>query len=299
MLYVWVILYVICAHVIVPRPDSFRSEWLWEIRVGWLSVRTLWGPSKHLPGQMSLLVCLDSETWLWQMHKPLKGCFSSATPSGACQDLGHWQMCEESHWKHGSFILSTADNSQMLTTGHKEPLTPRPLVLTKLCCDLSCFALTKKREREREWEKTKTNKTAIYVCHTDTHARKSNTNTVASCFCCGVSCFSTVASAQFHFSSLHHATLSQPPCNVNVGKLFKTVLSVWVVTLLFTFPCSVNWSFGIDTNNFCTRSIVKQSICFQSASWGFISPADDRLGVGVSTKEKNNLALAPCNNLVF
>lgn len=146
--YMWVILCVIWAHVIVTRPDSFRSERLKEIRIGWLSVRMRWGPSKHFPGQMSLLVCLDSETWLWQMHKPLKGWFSTATPSGACQGLGHWQMCEESHWKHGSFISSPADNSQMLTTGHKnESLTPRPLMLTKLWCNLSFFPFAEKREK--------------------------------------------------------------------------------------------------------------------------------------------------------
>lgn len=95
MLYVWVILSVIFAHVMVPRPDSFRTTGFWEIRVRWMIVRTRWGPSVHLPSQMSLLVCLDLETGLWQMHKPLKGCCSSAMPSGACQDLGHWQMCEE------------------------------------------------------------------------------------------------------------------------------------------------------------------------------------------------------------
>lgn len=37
----------------------------------------------------------------------------------------------------------------------------------------------------------------------------------------------------FHFTS----ALSQPQCNVRVR---KTALSVWVATLLFTFPCFVD-----------------------------------------------------------
>lgn len=106
-LYLWVTTCVLCAHATVPRPNSFRCEGFWEIRAGWLSVRMQWGPSEHFHSQMSLLVCLDSETWFRQMHKPLwRRFFSSARPSGACRD----KVCEESHRKQWSFILSPADN---------------------------------------------------------------------------------------------------------------------------------------------------------------------------------------------
>lgn len=205
MLHVWAIVCAKCAHARVPRPDSFRCEGFWEIRLGWLSVRTQWGPSKHIHGQMSLLACPDSETWLRQMQKPLKRRFFLGEAKWGLSG----QMCEESHRKHRSFVLNPADNSQ---AGYKKRITSTGGFNLKL--------KSVPARRRHTWRP---------------------------CSHCGILFLlwrllfqRTVVSAWFHFISLHHPALSQPPCNASVGKLFKTALCMWVATLLFTFPCSVN-----------------------------------------------------------
>lgn len=60
---------------------------------------------------------------------------------------------------------------------------------------------------------------------------------------------STVLSALFHFISLHRPALSQPSRNVNVWKLLKSARSVGI-QVLFTFPNSINYNFGISAHNF-------------------------------------------------
>lgn len=151
----------------------------WEIRVSWLSVRTQWGPSKHHHGQMSLLVCLDSETRLRQMHKPLKTYFFLS--KAKCQK-------KESNWKHWS-LISNCNVCPLHTATHEGHAYIVASMLLLL------------------WQ--------LLFQH-------------------------TVVSAWFHFTSLPHPALSQPPCKVHVGKLLKPALGVGAATSLFTFSCSAN-----------------------------------------------------------
>lgn len=196
MFFVWVIVCVICAHVIVPRPDSFKTEGFWEIRIGWLSVRVQRGTSKHLSSQMSLLVGLDSETWLQQMHRPLKRCFRA---KWGLSELGMLTNV----W--GIFLKALTVYSKKDSQKEHRKKTLRQCLST--AWGVLMFAL-----------KNKSLCACIRLLHTYTW--RSNTYATASCFFVVLSLHSTV-SAWFHFISLHHSAISQPRCNVNVGKLLS------------------------------------------------------------------------------
>lgn len=95
-----------------------------------------------------------------------------------------------------------------------------------------CFSSTRPHTIKTE--------TAICACDTLTHKTFTHIHCDILLLLWWFMFLHAVVSAQFHFITLHHTALSQPPCNANIGKQLKTALSVWVVRLLFTFSCSVN-----------------------------------------------------------